>query len=150
MNEADSSFQNWMKSHEIEFSGQRVNLQRDMRSAYMAGRDSLFGDSTVSSPEYQAWQANKNAKARATMDSMPYAHLKDNGDGTLTFMNPVPYPRLAQPKTCEHCKHWKANTDYSDVKYCWNEAVKKYMVGGRYATLEPPPDFGCLRFEEKE
>ena len=153
MNEADSSFQNWMESHKNEFGGQRVSLQRDMRAAYMAGRESLFGTSTVSSPEYVAWQASKNAKARAALDSLPYAHLIDNGNGTLTLMHPVPYSRPAQPKTCEHCKHWVkpyVHQDHRCDHIKVSDMVETWGRGDSGATFRPPADFGCTLFEVKE
>lgn len=96
----------------------------------------------------------------AALDSMPYAHLKDNGDGTLTFMSPVPYSRPAQPKTCEHCKHWLRNgssgikstsPSFTKEGECRNfhvsDCIESYDGGGKFIS---PESFGCTLFQEKE
>jgi hypothetical protein len=133
----------WMELA-MPVDGKKINLE----SVITCVDDVPFGSSTTYSPERKAWQASQNAKARATLDSMPYAHLKDNDDGTLTFLSPVPYSRPALPKTCEHCKHWKK--PYLNLGHrCENIKVYDMLDGGQSAIFEPLADFGCTLFEVK-
>jgi len=59
-------------------------------------------------------------------------------------------PDEPQPKTCQHCKH------YGVIKYnplrCENPIVKDMLDHDNWdslARMEPPADFGCLRWEAK-